>query len=678
MQPIDWLILTLPVVICCGIAVYTRRYVRGVADFMAGGRHAGRFLISTARSEQGAGAVVFVALFQMFAVAGFTLTWWNQLSVPIGLVVATTGFVVYRYRQTRAMTLAQFFEMRYSRRFRIFTGLLGFFAGLVNFGIIPVIGARFMVVFLGLPQALHVGPMTVPTHLVLMAVFLTACVLMTTSGGQVTVLVTDCAQGMFSQAFYVVVAIALLVLFFRWPDTKAVLLATRPGQSLVNPFDSFGLRDFNLWYVLMAVYVSTYGTMAWQNSHAFNSSAASPHESRMGTILGTWRTFAQTVMVTLLAVCAVTYLHSPRGAEVVRGAMATIGDPATADQMRIPIALCHLLPAGVKGALLSVCLMGIISGDGIHLHSWGSILVQDVIVPLRRTPLSTKTHLRLLRLSIVGVAAWAFAFGAIFPQTRYVTLWWTITMAIFQGGAGAAIIGGLYWARGTTAGAWVGLLVGSVTSVVGIAFQVYSEHVLGRPFAFNGMQISFAATLLAMGSYVVVSLATCRGPHDMDRLLHRGPHAVEPEGPAAPVEAAVRDRRLPWVYRLMGIDGQFTRSDRWVTVGIFAWSMAWVAAFAVGSIAYLIHPWSNGAWAEYWRWTAIYLPLVIGVVTTVWFTVGCFTDLRVFFRRLRAEAVDPTDDGTVAHGTTTDDGAPPPAVAPGGPPPLVAAGALTL
>lgn len=77
--------------------------------------------------------------------------WWSWIQFPVWFLVVISGFVIYRYRETRAMTLAQFFEIRYSRSFRVFTGILGFGAGIVNFGIIPVVGARFIAYFLGFP-----------------------------------------------------------------------------------------------------------------------------------------------------------------------------------------------------------------------------------------------------------------------------------------------------------------------------------------------------------------------------------------------------------------------------------------------------------------------------------------------------------------------------------------------
>lgn len=645
MHIVDWLIMILPLTICAVIALYSRRFVRSVADFMAGGRNAGRFLICTARSEQGAGAVVFVAVFQMFAISGFTLSWWGQLSVPVSLLIAISGFVIYRYRQTRALTLGQFFEMRYSRNFRLFAGGLAFFAGLINFGVIPVIGSRFMTNFLGLPHVVTVLGLQVQTYLLLMALFLTICVIMTTFGGQIAVLLTDCAEGMFTQIFYSVIAVALVIFFFSWAETRSVLLDTAPGKSLVNPFDSFSLKDFNIWYVLMGLFVGVYSTMAWQNNHAFNASGATPHEARMGMILGRWRGFAGNVMITLLAVCALTYLHSSAGNAVVQSELSKITDPSTADQMRIPVALSHMLPIGLKGMLLSICLMGIIAGDGIHLHSWSSIFIQDVVVPLRKKPFTLKQHLLLLRLAILGVAVFVFIFGAIFPQTEYVAIWFQVTQAVFTGGAGAAIIGGLYWKRGTTAGAWVGFLTGSILSVGGIIIRIYFQRVLGQEFILNGMQIGFIASLAAVTGYIAVSLLTCRKPHNMDQLLHRGAYAVEPESDSAELIPP----KINWFNRLWGIDDQFSRSDRWITLGIFWWSIIWFLVFVIGSIAYLVHPWSSEVWANFWFVQAICMPLVIGVITTVWFTIGCIRDLRVFFHRLHQEKIDLHDDGVVEH-----------------------------
>src|SRR6266550_4449603 len=163
MRPIDWLLVAVPLGAILALALYTRRFVKSVADFLAGGRCAGRYLIANAFGESAAGVANTMSKFEIIMVSGFTLTFWNSFSAPVLLLVAASGFVVYRYRETRALTLAQFFEMRYSRRFRLFMGMLAFLAGILNYGIFPAVSSRFFVYFLGLPQHVSLLGLHVPT-----------------------------------------------------------------------------------------------------------------------------------------------------------------------------------------------------------------------------------------------------------------------------------------------------------------------------------------------------------------------------------------------------------------------------------------------------------------------------------------------------------------------------------
>ena len=638
MHTIDWLIMLLPITIALCISVYARQFLRGVADFMVGGRGAGRYLVSAARSEQGSGAAGFIGRYQALAISGFILNWWGFVGTAIGIFVASTGFVIYRYRQTRAMTLGQFFEQRYSRKFRIFSGCLGFFAGILNFGIIPIYGARFMVYFLGLPPSVDVLGLHLDTTLLLMALFLTVSVLSTSLGGQISVMLSDCFEAMTSQIFYTIIAVVAFFSVFSWSDSRELFLSAAPGHSLVNPFDAFQVPDFNLWYFSIAVVMGIYSTMAWQNSHAFNGSSENPHESRMGVILGKWREYSVLVMVTLLGICGMTYLHTAAGSSAVDAALAHVSDPTTAKDMRFPVALSLLLPIGVKGMLAAVLLMGIIAGDGIHLHSWSSIFIQDVVMPLRRRALSPTSHVRILRLAVVGVALFAFTFGATFPNIEYIWIWWSITSAIFCGGAGAAIIGGLYWNRGTAQGAWLGMITGSVLATGGILIRLYYNKVLHTDFFLSAQVLGLIAMAAACVVYVTTSLVTSRAPFDMDRLLNR-----DKEAPAALTSSS-------WLGRVLYFDHHFTLADRFVTSGILAYNALCCLVFIVGTVAYLIMPWSNEAWANFWLIQAMAIPLVIGLVTTVWFTFGCSRDLIAYLRMLRTKRSDDHDDGSVTAG----------------------------
>lgn len=672
MHWIDYAITVVPFVVIVIVTWVTHRHMKSVADFMAASRCAGRYLVCNAAGEAAFGAISAVALFEYLYKTGFVLTWWNTLGVPTSLLFTLTGFVIYRYRETRVLTLAQFFEIRYSKRFRVFAGILCFVSGILNYGIFPAVGARFFVNYCGLPQTIALFGTTIPTFAVLMAVFISTAMFLTLLGGQLTIIVGDCLEGLLSGLLYLVVGGALLCIF-KWPDIYAALAAAPKGQSMLNPFDTARAEDFNIWYVLIAIARGAYNHQNLQGGHAFRSSAASPHEAKMGGILGVWRGYSRTVMITLLCICAITFMQHPKyaaGAARVTAAVQKIPEKPIQTQMLVPVALAYMLPVGIKGAFACIMVFAMLACDGSYMHSWGSIFVQDVILPIRKKPFSPRQHIRILRWCIAGVGLYTFLFGFFFHQTEYILMFFAITGAIFLGGSGCAVLGGLYWKKGTTAAAWSGMLVGSILATGGIALQQYwgglQPHVLGLfhagvihdyiarypdRFPINGQVCAFIATCTACIVYVTVSLATCRKDFNMDQMLHRGQYA-QPAGVDAPRRPA--KRRFTWG-AVIGFDSEFTLGDKIISGSLFGWSMFWFVVFVVGTGWYLVRPWPLSVWGVYFRWTGILLPFAIGVVTVVWLTWGGLRDLRRLFAALRTLKRNDFDDGTVVDHRNLDE-----------------------
>src|SRR5581483_6930886 len=123
-------------------------------------------------------------------------------------------------------------EVRYSKAFRTFAGIMVVISGIVNFGIFPATGARFFVYFCGLPNDVPLGAgHAIPTFVVLMAVFLTMSLFLTITGGQLTIMVVDCLEGLISGVFYLVVIGALLYLF-KWHQIFEALATAPEHQSM--------------------------------------------------------------------------------------------------------------------------------------------------------------------------------------------------------------------------------------------------------------------------------------------------------------------------------------------------------------------------------------------------------------------------------------------------------------
>ena len=206
---IDWLIVALVLAGMIYSVSMTKGLMKSVTDFLSAGRTAGRYVLSVSSGVAGLGAISIVMFMEMGFVAGFALSWWGLSQGIIILAITMSGWVIYRFRMTRSLTLAQFFEKRYSRNFRIFAGIIAFFAGIINFGIFPAVGAQFFINYCGLPESF----LGIPMYPLVMILLLGVALYFVYTGGQIAVIIADFFQGVF-------VTLVLFCLLYTSPSPR--------------------------------------------------------------------------------------------------------------------------------------------------------------------------------------------------------------------------------------------------------------------------------------------------------------------------------------------------------------------------------------------------------------------------------------------------------------------------
>jgi len=338
-----------------------------------------------------------------------------------------------------------------------------------------------------------------------------------------------------------------------------------------------------------------------------------------------------------------------------------IDNPTLQTQMTVPLALAYMLPVGVKGCFCAIMLFLLVSTDVSYLHSWGSILIQDVVLPFRKTPFTPQRQIFLIRLAIVGVSVYAFLFSLLFRQTEYIYMFFALTGTIYLGGAGACIVGGLYWKKGTTLGAWAAMSAGAIIAVVGFLCQQYWPSLQPRllhwfpdstwlaanaaEFPINGQWLWALAMAAAIILYVGLSLLTCREDFNLDRMLHRGKYALGDDGQPLP---ALDKTPLTWK-TFIGISPEMNRGDRKLTYFAFGWSYFWWFVGMVILVWNIPRAWRWPIrWFSEWFFINNYtIGIGLGVITTVWFTWGTIRDLGRLFAKLKTQARNVLDDGRV-------------------------------
>ncbi|HBG26012.1 MAG: hypothetical protein A2Y10_03920 [Planctomycetes bacterium GWF2_41_51] len=641
---IDWIIVFAVAIFFIYLAYATKKHTQSTADFLAANRCARRYMLTMAEGMTTLGTITIVAMWQMNYKIGFAAGWWGNLGIPVGMLVAFTGWVIYRYRETRVMTMAQFFEIRYSRNFRIFSGIICWVSGIVNFGIFPAVSANFFLYYCGLPATYQLAGLTLPTYHTLVIILVGIALYFTFIGGQIAILITDFFQSFFCNIVLAAILIIILIKF-SLKDVFDSLMISEQGKSLLNPFDA-GKTDFNPWYFVIGIVGVIFNRLSWQGSQGYNCSAKSPHEAKMAGVLGGIRGWGFMYALFLIPIVGYMIMHHPNytvEAQKVHQLIDPIQNEQIRDQMLVPMTMTVYMPIGLMGAFAAVMFAATIATFDTYLHSWGSIFIQDIIVPLRKKSFTNKQHIWALRLSIIFVGIFICLFSSFFRQTQHIYYFFALTGAIWLGGIGAVIIGGLYTKWGNTAGAYAALISGSFLATTGMICDQLWMSWYGKNFFLTGQEVYFYAMLVASALYFAFSFLGKRTNFNLEKMLHRGKYKISAKNESDNLMES--DRKFSFK-KAFGITEDFTTGDKLIYGFSIFHTLLLFSIFVVITALALIFKFTEFQWKAY-HYYMLWFTMGLSLIIALWLAIGGLHNAVQLFKDLRTSKKDFADDGKV-------------------------------
>ena len=110
-------------------------------------------------------------------------------------------------------------------------------------------------------------------------------------------------------------------------------------------------------------------------------------------MLGNFRGMPQATFMLFVPIVIYVFMNHPDYIDIsnsVKASLNKLDSETLKTQLRAPLVLAEVLPVGLLGAFAALMLAAFVSTHDTYLHSWGSILIQDVIMPFRKKPFEKK------------------------------------------------------------------------------------------------------------------------------------------------------------------------------------------------------------------------------------------------------------------------------------------------
>ena len=460
-SPLDWVIVAGYLAISVIIGLMVRRYASSMTNYITAGRGVGTWLGIATMTGTELGLVTVMYSAEKGYKGGFAAFHIALLAGIVTLLVGLTGFIVAALRKENVLTIPEFYEKRFGRGARILGGIVLAFGGILNMGLFLKIGSLFIVGVTGMSQDSAALPWVMTTLLALVLFY-------TVLGGMISVVITDYIQFVIL-SFGLILTVGFAIFTLGW-DHIFETIQSRMGASGFDPLASEG--QFGVEYVSWMALLGLVGCAVWPTAVARALAMESPKAVKKQYI---WSSVSFTIRFMIpyvLGICAFVYI-------VTEATDLQNLFPVTAEEINdnskpmqpmvaMPIFLGRILPVGILGLISAAMIAAFMSTHDSYLLTWSSVLTQDVVAPLRKEKLSTKSRILLTRIFIIVLGIYIWIWGVLYSGGEDIWDYMAITGAIYFTGAIPVLVGGLYWKNASSTGAFCSLIVGSL-AVLGLA-----------------------------------------------------------------------------------------------------------------------------------------------------------------------------------------------------------------
>jgi SSS family solute:Na+ symporter len=488
---LDWgiVVIYLSISLCIGIAV--KKYITNMSEYVTAGRGLGTALGVATMTGTEMGLITLMYSAQKGFTGGFAAFHIAVIAAVVTFIVGFSGFIVYRLREMKILTIPEFYERRFGKRTRILGGIMLTLGGILNMGLFLKVGSMFIVGITGMSDKGFALPLVMTTLLTLVLVY-------TVLGGMISVVITDYIQ--FSVlSMGLIVATILSIKHLGWNnifDTVAVHMGEKGFNPLMEE-GTFGV-EYMLWMCFVAGLVSC---AIWPTAVARALAAKSPRTVKKQYMWSSVSFLIRFLIPYFWGICAFVFVMTK--APALKALFFPAGPEAVPmdNLYAMPIFLGRILPAGLIGVVSAAMIAAFMSTHDSYLLCWSSVITQDIIAPLFGGKISAAGRIKLTRILIVAIGLYILYWGLVYTGKDDIWDYMAVSGSIYAIGAFALLLFGLYWKRASATGAFLALLSG-LTALLGLGPV---KHAVGLG-NFSGARVGLISILIAVTAMVAGSL----------------------------------------------------------------------------------------------------------------------------------------------------------------------------